>query len=197
MNNDSALLVLAGGQSERMGDVKAMVDVKGKSMIKHVIDNLSPLFEEIVISCKERCKKLNDLFPRAKVVEDEHRENGPLIGLTSTLPQIENDYVVVVSCDTPFIKPRVTKFLLKKANGHSGAVPRWPNGYLEPLTAAYKTEELNKAAKTSLKKNKMKLSKTIERLDDVVFVSTEKIKKLDRELKSFTNINQWKDLEKF
>ena len=43
----------------------------------------------------------------------------------------------------------------------------------------------------------MKLSKTIERLDDVVFVSTEKIKKLDRELKSFININQWKDLEKF
>ena len=44
-----SLIVLAGGNSSRMGEDKGLILFRGKPMIQHVLDNIAPRFEEVII----------------------------------------------------------------------------------------------------------------------------------------------------
>ena len=68
-------------------------------------------------------------------------------------------------------------------------IPRWPNGYIEPLHAVYQTELALKAAKNAVIEGKLKVRALIEKLQGVRYVSTMIIQKLDPELLTFFNIN--------
>ncbi len=184
-----ALLILSGGLSERFQEKKAFIKVKGKPLIKHVAEKIPNKHQELIISCKTGQNKLEKMFPNAKIIKDKKPEDGPMIGLLSSLPHIKSEYVAILSCDCPRIKTEVINMLYKKAETHSAAVPRWPEGFLEPLVAVYQKEELESAVQKAWDNKEMKLSKVIEKLDDVVFVSTEKIKEVDPELDSFINLN--------
>lgn len=189
------ILVLAGGGSERLGRAKALFEVNGKPMIQHVIEKVSKLSKEIAISCKSSREKLEKMFPGARVIVDENERKGALTGLVSALPEIKSEYTALVTCDCPKIKLEVIKLLFENAKNHGGAVPRWPNGYVEPLQAVYKTEKLRKAANEVWKKGKMKLMEVLNGVPDIVYVSTEKLRVIDPKLESFMNVNSPEDIE--
>lgn len=196
MNDRLALLVLAGGRSKRLGEIKPLVEINNEPMIKKVVKEVSAITSEVIISCREGRGKLEAIFPDARIHRDDFEEEGPLVGLMSSLPSIRREYVAVVPCDSPLIKLEVLELLFEEAKEHSGAIPRWPNGYLEPLTAVYRVEELVDATKSTWREGNMKLTKVIDKLEDVNFVSTENIKSVDGKLESFININTQEDLEK-
>lgn len=187
--NNLTLLVLAGGYSERFEGKKALYKVKDKTLIQHVVEEASKASKNLVISCKSDLEKLQKIFPKTKIIQDKYTEDGPLVGLLSSLPEIESEYVAVLSCDCPKVKPEVLDLLFEKAQGHSGAVPKWPNGYLEPLVAVYHTRELEEATEEAWKEGKMKLSKAVKLLPDVIFVPVSIIEEVDPELESFINLN--------
>ncbi len=187
--NKFAIIVLSGGYSERFGGKKAFYRVDEKPLIQFVIDRISSLSGEIVISCRSDVERLEELFPEAEVVKDKLDVRAPLVGLISSLPSINSTYSAIVTCDSPKINPEVLNLLHEEAKGHSAAVPKWPNGYLEPLTAIYRTNELKKYAKRTWENGEIKISRIVDRLPDVVFVPTEKIKKLDPDLDTFINLN--------
>lgn len=190
-----AVLVLAGGGSERFGGLeKAFFEIGGKPMIQHVVEGISKLSEEIVISCRSGRERLARMFPRAKIVSDKWGRKGALTGLLSALPETEAEYVALASCDCPRIKPEVLRLLFQDARGHDGAIPRWPNGYIEPLQAVYKTDKLQGVVKDVWKGGKMRLAAALEMLPDVVYVSTEKLREVDPTLKSFLNVNSPEDV---
>lgn len=188
-------MVLAGGSSERLGKEKAFFEINGKFMIQHVVGKASKLSKEIVISCRSGREKLVGMFPRAKVVMDKDKRKGALTGLVSTLPEIRSEYMALVTCDCPKIKPEVIELLFENAKNHGGAVPRWPNGYLEPLQAVYETEKLRKAVNEAWKRGKMRLMEVLNIVPDIVYVSTEKLRKIDPKLESFMNVNSLEDIE--
>lgn len=189
-----ALLILTGGNSSRFGQMKAFIEFRGKSFIEHVATRTISLHTELVISCRNGKEKMKVLFPDATIIEDEFDRRSPMTGLLSALPHIQSEYVTVLPCDAPLIKKEVIQMLIERAVGHDAAVPVWPNGYLEPLTAVYATEPLLQAVKASWNEGLMRISNAIEMLPDVVFVSTEEIRELDPDLQSFININSPADL---
>ncbi len=191
-----AVIILAGGFSERFQGKKAFFKPKEKPLIKHVAEKAKKTTKELAISCKTEKNKLKKMFPNAKIIKDKHNEDGPLIGLLSTLAHIKSEYVAVLSCDNPKIKTEVLKMLRKKANKHSSAVPKWPEGHLEPLIAVYHTTELKTAVQEAWESGEMKLSKVIEKLDDVNFVPVGEIREIDPELESFLNLNTPEKVEK-
>lgn len=193
MARELGILILAGGSSRRFGGEKALFEINGKSMIEHVVERISKLSTEIVISSRSNREKLVEMFPGAKVVLDRWDRRGALTGLMSALPEIRSECVALVTCDCPKIKAEVIELLFDNARGHSGAIPRWPSGYTEPLQAVYKTEELCEAVEKTWKEGKMKLASVIARLPDVAYISTEKLKRIDPELESFLNINSPED----
>lgn len=192
-----AVLILAGGYSERMRGKKAVYMLNGVPMIKRVFDSVVKISREIAISCKTELETLQAMFPAAKVVLDKEGGKGPLIGLASALPQLKSEYVAVLACDCPLIEPRLVEFLLLRAHDHDGAVFRWPNGYIEPLQAVYRTKSLLKAVENARKKGISKLGAVVASLADVVYLSPEELKQVDPKLKSFKNINSPEDLPDF
>jgi molybdopterin-guanine dinucleotide biosynthesis protein A len=73
-------------------------------------------------------------------------------------------------------------------------VPRYPGGYIEPLHAVYRTAISRKVIGELLSSGKRSMKDLITRLK-TLYLSTETIKQLDPELKSFTNINTIDELQ--
>lgn len=192
-----SILVLAGSNSKRFGKKKAFFKIDGKPMIQHVVERISNLSDEILISCKSDHGKLTKMFPLAKVIRDKSVRKGALTGLVSSLPEVRSKYVAIATCDCPRIKPEVLRLLLRHARGHDGGIPRWPNDYIEPLQAVYRTEKLKAIAQRAWENGKMKLTDVLEMVPDVVYVSTEEIRKVDPKLESFLNVNTPKNIDTF
>ncbi len=189
-----AILILAGGRSERLGCLKALYPLAGQPMIKHVFDRVAGLSDEVVISCKLGGRDLKRIFPKARVVVDRSRAKGPLVGMAEALPVIGADYVAVLPCDCPTIKPDVVRTLFERAKGHDGALLIWPNGYLEPLQAVYRTKKLLGAVQKARKSKRNKLGDIADSLGDVIYISTDEMRQIDPKLESFANINSRNDV---
>jgi molybdopterin-guanine dinucleotide biosynthesis protein A len=75
-------------------------------------------------------------------------------------------------------------------------IPRWPNGYIEPLQAVYCIKPAYEAAKNALSEGKLNMQSMVDRLRGVRYVSTLVLQQLDPELRTFFNINAPLDLKK-
>jgi molybdopterin-guanine dinucleotide biosynthesis protein A len=123
--------ILAGGASRRMGQNKALLPFRGKPLLRHQLDLLSPLFPEILISA-------NDAAPYSpfghRVVPDLFTEPCSLSGIHALLKAAAAPRVFVVACDLPFLNPALVGMLLERPG--DVVVPESDRG-LEPLHAIY------------------------------------------------------------
>jgi molybdopterin-guanine dinucleotide biosynthesis protein A len=78
----------------------------------------------------------------------------------------------------------------------NAVIPRWPNGFIEPLQAVYRIKPALEAAKKALSNGKLNMRSMVNRLRSVRYVSTLVLRQLDTELNSFFNINTLADLER-
>src|SRR5437899_163676 len=132
-----ALVVLAGGRSSRMGRPKAWLPFHGQPMLARVLDRLSPLFEErVVVRAPEQ--DLPDV--EARLVEDEEPGMGPVAGLAVGLGAVARPLAFVVSCDAPFVDPKVVAHLVDRCRPpFAVVVPLW-EGRPQPLHAIYRAD---------------------------------------------------------
>ena len=137
-------ILLAGGESTRMGRDKGLLPVNGTSMIEHIIRRLKPLFQEILVSSNQLEKHA---CPGARVVPDRICGLGPFMGVVSCLEASKTDLNFVVACDMPAIEPALVRKILAEARDHDGAVPMDKQGRYEPLFAAYRKSLLPAAKK--------------------------------------------------
>lgn len=101
-------IILAGGKSSRMGQDKASMILGGKTVIQHVIDNLSTVFNEIFISGN------HSNYPISKgIIKDVTTQKGPMGGIRSALEFCQED-IFVCSCDMPFVSSDLIKNILQK-----------------------------------------------------------------------------------
>jgi len=190
------VLILAGGQGSRIGGNKALLNFRGRSLISYVIKTALELSEEIfiVVEKEEDIEDLGQLPSQVSVVSDIVPGKGPLIGIYSGLRCLRSEYSVILPCDSPFIRVSVVKYLVEKAQGFDAAIPIWPNGYVEPLHSVYKVKTALRASEEAIKEGKLRVQGMIERLNRIVYISTEDLKTFDQKLLSFFNINSEADL---
>jgi molybdopterin-guanine dinucleotide biosynthesis protein A len=148
-------VVLAGGRGRRMKADKARLEVGGRTLLEHVLGQLEPYFEDILVSVSPGqaigLKNLLGKGPsgrttpaaiRAKAkfrtVEDEIPGLGPLGGILAGLKAAANDACAVVACDIPDINVPLLRSLARAAGDVEIAVPVGPAGYFEPLFAVYR-----------------------------------------------------------
>jgi len=99
-------IILAGGQSRRMGENKAFLPFGDSTFIQSIIQMLQPFAERIIISgSKNKYQNLG-----CEVIEDEIFNGGPLSGIYSGLKKTDLEWNFVISVDTPF----VNGFIIKK-----------------------------------------------------------------------------------
>ena len=185
-------LVLAGGKSTRFGSDKALARLGEKPLIIHVIEMALNLADEVVVAIgrEDNAVVYRKLLPTSvTLVKDRLHAKSPLVGMVGGLQLMKSGYAMVLSCDTPFAKDDVLRFLFKRA-GHSDAViPKWPNGDIEPLQAVYRVKSAIPAARFALHRQEFRLVDMIKRLNSVTYVPVREIKRIDANLVTFFNIN--------
>ena len=192
-------VILAGGFSKRLGQDKGLVQLAGKPLILHVLDTISGVVDETVVVVSSKCQigRIENLLQgKANIVVDKGRTQSPLIGASTGFGNAKGEYSLLLPCDTPFVSSQIVSLLLDLCINKSAVIPRWPNGYIEPLQAVYHTKSALTATKTALKEKKLDLRSMIAHLKGIRYVSTLVLKQFDSELLNFFNINTLEDLRK-
>ena len=195
----SSAVILAGGFSRRFGQDKALVVLTGKPLILHVIDRVSEVVDEVLVVVSSETQKNTFetiLEKKATLVIDKDDSQSPLVGAITGFEMSNAKYSLLLPCDTPLVSTQIIQFLLDMGANKSAAIPRWPNGYIEPLQAVYRTESALTAARSALKQGRLNMKSMIDNLRGVRYVSTMVLDQLEPDLLTFFNVNTPEDLKK-
>jgi molybdopterin-guanine dinucleotide biosynthesis protein A len=136
---EASLLVLAGGDSRRMGRPKAWLEVGNTTLLRYVVERLAPAFSEVIVSFAEP-EQLEEPVPY-RIVFDRKRSTGPLAGLEAGLVAARNEVIFAVACDMPYVTQEVAQMAVAAARGCDAAIPRF-DGRPEPVCGGYKRTAL-------------------------------------------------------
>ena len=196
----NAAVILAGGLSKRFGSQdKCLLRLASKPLVTHVVNHVSAVVDEIAVvvgsaSQKEVFSTL--LKSDVKVFVDKYNVQSPLVGVLTGFENVNADYSLLLPCDTPFISRQVATLLLDLCVGKGATIPRWPNGYIEPLQSAYHVKSAIKAAQKALDEGKLTLASMIDNLCGVRYISTMVLQQFDPKLSTFFNVNTPVDLRR-
>ena len=97
-------LVMCGGQSNRMGTDKSMLQYYNKPQRYHVYDMLLPFCEKVFISCNS--EQTNSISEGYDFIEDVPAFNdiGPIAALLSACTLHPKKNLLLIGCDYPFLK---------------------------------------------------------------------------------------------
>ncbi len=181
----ATLLVLAGGESRRMGRPKAWLEVGETTLLRWMIERLGPAFSEVVVSFAEP-EQVERLVP-FRLVFDRKLAAGPLAGLEAGLTAARFEVTFAVACDMPYVTPEVAEMAVAAARGCDAAMPR-VNGRAEPVCSAYRRSALP-AVTAALDAGRLAAADLANHLD-VTWLEG-----LDPEL--FRSLNTPEDFERF
>ena len=196
--NRSAIII-SGGLSKRFGRDKGSVELLGKPLISYVVDRIGLIVDEIVVvvASEEQKRELSKLFSSpVRAVIDEYALKSPIVGALTGFKYALGEYSLLLPCDTPLISRNVVLLLLQLAFGLDAVIPKWPNNYIEPLQAVYKTKAAYESSLEALKEEKLRMRDIIMRLNKVLYVSTTILRNLDPKLHTFLNVNTPEDLKR-
>ena len=182
--------VLAGGRSRRFGGNKLLHRIDGKLLVLHTIERLEscPSIEEVVLIASPENAGSLERFGR-RIIVDELLV-GPLGGIYTALKLGD---AFVVAGDMPSIVPEIVETIIGEFRKKEvdACVPRWPNGYIEPLHAAY-SKGFMRAIKKRLDEGEYQIKKALE-IAKVCYFPLEDVPKEWHV--SFFNVNRRKDVE--
>ncbi|MFO7899753.1 MAG: molybdenum cofactor guanylyltransferase, partial [Planctomycetota bacterium] len=129
-------VVLAGGQSARMGRDKARLRLGEQTLLERTTGLLCKLFDEVLVVV-DRADRIG-AARGARVVEDLVPRIGPLGGIYTALMTTERPAVFVVACDMPRLDARVISDQLRPWEpADADALVPLVEGRAEPLHAVY------------------------------------------------------------
>lgn len=154
MDNTISLsaIILAGGQSSRMGQDKALIAFQGVPLLQQVC--------EVALKCTAKVyvvtpwqERYQEIIPSACFVIkevtnlSEKQSHGPLVGFAQGLAYIETEWVLLLACDLPQLQVEMLQLWAKELEN----VPKEAIAYLskqakgwEPLCGFYRRECLPK-----------------------------------------------------
>jgi len=196
---DKSAVILAGGFSNRFGQDKALMLLAGKPLIKHVLNVLQGIIDEaiIVVSSKVQAGNFAKVTgSNVRIVIDANDMQSPLIGALTGFENANGKYSLLLPCDTPLVSRDILLLLHELCVGKNAVIPRWPNGYIEPLQAVYCTKPAVEAAKKALNAGKSDMRSMVDELRGVRYISTLVLRQLDQKLRTFFNVNTPLDLRR-
>jgi molybdenum cofactor guanylyltransferase len=184
----ATLVVLAGGDSRRMGQPKALLPVGGTTLVEWLTARLAPEFAHLLVAARAADQLPPGLRPH--LVRDLHVGAGPLAGVEAALAASPHDTVVAVACDMPAVTAGLVRRLVGAVEARpalDAAVPR-VDGRPEPACAAYRRSAAGPIA-AALAEGRLRAS---DALDDL------RVHWLDAEDPAqFANLNTPDDYRRF
>jgi molybdenum cofactor guanylyltransferase len=186
---EASAIVLAGGQSARLGSDKALLPVEGQPLLARTVGLLRALSDDVVVVTNDPSRYAGMALP-ARLVADESPGLGSLMGIYSGLRVVRHERALTVACDMPFLNPGLLRYLLSLSEGYDVVIPRL-EGLLEPLHAVYRRECLPAMARVLAEGRRPIVSFFPE--VRVRYVEAQEIDRFDAGRLSFVNINTRQD----
>jgi molybdopterin-guanine dinucleotide biosynthesis protein A len=194
-----SVAILAGGRSDRFKPSKALTQVAGKPLFLHVVDACEAYATEVFIVVHSEADRglFSEHYPEELIITDAVNEpQCPLVGALTAFQHAKTPYTQLLPCDSPLIHEMYFEILWSMVENHHAAVPRWPNGWVEPLHSVYATEIAREVASKCLEDNKSRMQCLIDNIGRVIYLSTKALERFDSKLLTFTNVNTPADLNR-
>lgn len=176
-------IILAGGESTRMGQEKALIRFEGERLIQRSLSILDHFCDSILISSNNKALEIFGY----EVVEDDHHRIGPIAGFFAALKASQSEHHLVIPCDTPFVNTRLYKKILRYADNYEVVIAGTEDLYTEPLIGYYHRSVLD-IFKKQIQKGMYKLHDALNLMNGKVEIFKDK--------HLFTNINSPDDLSR-
>lgn len=179
-------VILAGGRGVRIGGGKGLQVLHDKPLIGWVLAAVSRDSAEVLINANET-QELFGIFDRPVIGDQMQGWQGPLAGLHAALLHAQNNHVLTVPCDTPFLPHDLIARLRDGFNClDAEAVVVVAGGYRQPAIALYRKNVQPKLI-AFLESGGRKVNDWLDtlKLNEVVFENADE----------FENINTREELE--
>jgi molybdopterin-guanine dinucleotide biosynthesis protein A len=129
------VLILAGGQSRRMGQDKAAMPFGGETMLTRLVHEYGTAYP-VAVSVAQSGKYDTGGAPE---IVDQFPGQGPLAGLQAAFRASQAEYIFLTGTDLPFGTVELAQALLAQAEKEDGQawVVRRRDGKMEPLCGVY------------------------------------------------------------
>ncbi len=186
--NDVGGIILAGGQSLRMGTNKALIQIHGQRLIDRVAAILLRIFPEVIIIG-------DNLGPHSPFnlpcFQDLLPGTGSLGGIYTGLSRSRSPRAFCVACDMPFLSVPLIHYLIRVDPVADVVIPRTHEG-VQPLHAVY-SRKCIPFIRNLLDQNRLKIIDFFHQVR-VREVGEEEMCQHGWTLTSFFNINTREDL---
>jgi molybdopterin-guanine dinucleotide biosynthesis protein A len=135
LRTDLAAVLLAGGQSSRMGRDKALLRIGGQPLIHLLAKRLLEVAEQVFVSAPDPAMYA---FLSLPCVRDVYAGCGPLAGLHAAMLQSERPLMLVLACDLPRVSASLLQILIDAASDYDVVIPETSDGRLHPVCAVYR-----------------------------------------------------------
>ncbi|MFZ5590664.1 MAG: molybdenum cofactor guanylyltransferase [Bacillota bacterium] len=182
-------VILAGGQSRRMGRNKATLTVQQQSLLEIMLNKLRSVFQHVVLSGSQAAAYHTGL----PVIDDFFPGCGPLAGIHAALKLCAGRGVFVIGCDMPLVPAELIRYICNFSN-FDLVVPR-VGDYLEPLCAFYHRSCLP-FIEQALNQGRYKITGFFPRVR-ARYLTAEEISRFAPPDRAFFNINTPADWDRF
>ena len=186
-------VVLAGGQSKRLGTDKSIIKLGQKTLIEHTISKIENKFSEILIITNN--KKFTTNKKNIFFIKDSIKGNlGPLVGVFSAMEWIikknkQYKWIATFPCDTPFFDNQIIDELKKKSFKKDKKLFFLKSGEKRHNIFGLWQLSLKKTLEEDIKNNYRKVEEWADKIGlETINVDT-------KNFNSFLNINTKDDLE--
>ncbi len=187
--HDLTGIILAGGQSSRMGTDKALIRFGNKTLIEHACELIRQFCREILISANN----LNKHFlPEYQTFADEIQGLGPIGGIYTCLKHSGTKENLLVAVDIPFINSGLLQYLLSHTDEAELVMPRVRGGNVEPLCAVY-NKSVVRHLETMIAEKDLKVQHLMHRCSIKILEISEELDFYNDRL--FFNVNTPDDLK--
>lgn len=141
-------LILAGGQSRRMGQDKALLFWQGKTLLQNVYEVAAACTPDVYL-ISPWPERYQVVVPNVICLQESIMGAGPLVALNqalldSVLASSQPAWILLLACDMPCLDPQVLKILQQSLAQLPAEVlalvPRHANGQWEPLCGFYRLQ---------------------------------------------------------
>ena len=178
--------IQAGGASSRMGEDKALKPFLGRPLIQRVIDRLSPIADEMIVTTNHP----EDYgFLGLRLCPDLKPGRGALGGLYTAIASATQPLVAVVACDMPFASPTLLEAAgrLMLQEQADVVIARSEQGY-EPIHAVYRRATCLPAIASAIEADQWKVIAWFPQVK-VHVLTPEELKEFDPDGLAFWNVN--------
>jgi molybdopterin-guanine dinucleotide biosynthesis protein A len=185
-------VILAGGNSSRMGFDKQCIMLNGKRLIEQQIQVLQGIFSQIIIVTSK--PELYKDLP-CKITTDQLQDFGPMGGIHAGLKAAQSQFSYFIACDMPHINQAYILHMLNiinKANPSPQAVITRFGNWLEPFNAFYSKDGIL-LIEQAYKVKTRKISRMLNNAQ-VHYIEEIEARSFSPDWSMFANINTQKDL---